>query len=480
MVRGIVDFQTQSSINLLKVLDENFLNRATSKISPYELARYQAIKDWIGRYRTNTSADDLEKVKGYMEALQYSNDLQLWDVTKVVLSASIINSQMDNNLTLPLYEYLIIKGYSTDLKEICQNIINSFKGVKADIAFIHILKARALFNNNKLEDAIESLQEIYKSFSYDMSIFTEALALIGKCQLHSGNYKDADIYIQDSLREVQELLQHNENLNLLELKAEILDSLALYEMNKSQPEKSLIHFTESVEIYRKIINSRQNNNYYLLAKMMFPIGHKGIIYRKICNSPFYIFSFNKIWIFNQFKKGYSSNSIKENYNLANKYLSDAVSIADELQYNHGYTWATHHLVWVYFNQGNIDEAEEKCNLVLQRNIKADEIRGIADCYEQLAIINLAKDLKNVGLAENYMQKSLDIRNAIDNPHGIASSLIYLALISYSKEDYKKTFRLLLKGFCTYNKIGVLNATRFIRVFTLFYSWFFLNKRNMTL
>lgn len=171
--------------------------------------------------------------------------------------------------------------------------------------------------------------------------------------------------------------------------------------------------------------------------------------------------------------------IEENYELAAQRLSEAALIANKFKYYHGFLWATHHLAWVYLDQGNIAQAEEQCKIALEGNIRMDTRRGIADCYEQWGVINLAKGSKYITLAEENLEKSLNIRKSVNNPHGVASSLTYLALVSACDKLYIKALKLIIKSCFIYCQIGVLNITRLIRIITLFYSWL-IRKKTLTM
>jgi tetratricopeptide (TPR) repeat protein len=465
--------ETQRGNTIQKIFGIDPFPLQTSKIPPSRWPHYYAILKWLN-YKP-TSDDSLEIIQGYIEILYHLCSLHLWEPINVVLSIKIDTNRFKKDEAFPLCDYFIIKDLSNNLIKICQHIIDSFKD-RSDIGSIFILKSRALFNINKPQEASKVLVDIYQSFYHDTEMFVEALSLIGKYQLHIGNYEVAFTYIQHSLLKIEDFLMQDTNLKILEIKAGILDDLALYEMNNSQYEKALLHFSESAEVYSKILTIAPDQN-QILIKMMFPLGHQGIIFRKMCNSPIHVFPFTKLRFFRF--KGIIYNSIEENYKLATDYLLKALLIAEKLEYEHGFFWANHHLAWIYLNQGNLSQAEVYCNIALEGNITAKTMQGVADCYEQLGIINLVKGSEYITIAEENLKKSLNIRKS-DNPHGTASTLIYLALASCYERQYFEMFKLLKKGFYVYYKIKLLNTTRFTRIFILFYSWFVINKKTLTM
>jgi tetratricopeptide (TPR) repeat protein len=301
-----------------------------------------------------------------------------------------------------------------------------------------MLQGRALAAiSNCAEQACHVFEQICLTSSVDSDIYIEAIARLGIRKVGSGIYQKGIPNLKKSL---QFLENHpRQNLLLIDLKTDILETLAYYEMNCSR-------FDRAIELYEEVIDLRHQHN--IIHKTISPLVHQGIILRR-----------------------------KKDYERAIELLKKAKKITQVIPNQNNPVFIDHHLGYVYLNQGNIDLAEKCCESSLQgyKNIEND--RGISDCYEQLGFICLAKN--KFDDSEKYFEKALNTRISIGNIHGAASSVLDLALISWHKKRYLIAIKFLLQGFKYYYELGILNRIRFTRMLNLAYVWT-LGKRNWTM
>ena len=50
-----------------------------AELQPYQLAEYKAARNWLKRYRWQQTADNLEQVKGYLEAFFHLCNVADWE-----------------------------------------------------------------------------------------------------------------------------------------------------------------------------------------------------------------------------------------------------------------------------------------------------------------------------------------------------------------------------------------------------------------
>jgi tetratricopeptide (TPR) repeat protein len=437
----------------MKIVDNNLNSYLFNKLSinlsevPLEkLADYTAIKYYLTvEDEPPSNVDNLNRINRYIQTLHHLCHLKRWIPIKLLLNTPLDVSSSTFDLSLSLPEYLFLHGLSKNLLESIEEIIVSLKNIEYEKTFLLILKARALSDiSEKVSQSHKLFEKIRLKTHKSSEEYIEATTYLGISQINfSGIYQVGISNIQESLQMIDILLKEHQELNSSlkwqDMRADIIENLALYEMNSSR-------FHIAMRLYTDAIHIRQE--YKIFHKMIIPLVHKGVLLRRL-----------------------------KKYKQAIQSLTKAIAVANDIKSNNNIAWAEHHLAYVYINQGNYREAEKFCKKSLRVYQKMEDLRGISDSYEQLGFINLAKN--NFDDAEINFQNALNQRKAIGNFHGTASSILDLALVSWHQKQYFKSILLLLSGFRLYYKLNVLNTIRFIRMLRLAYTWT-LGKKKWTM
>lgn len=427
-----IDFTAPGELVLAKLgIDITALSSA--EISHEKLAHYIAIKQWLKKYKPSPNASALEQVRGYLEVLHHLCELPTWEPIQFIITISVSINAQASSFSLPLNEYLIFKGLVSNLLESCQEIINIFQDRGYDLSSILLLKARAISDFDR-PGACNLIQQVISQLPSSSEKYVEAIAHLGIRQVYAADYQTGILNIKQALPLLDELLNSNfsseDRLRMINLKSDTLEALAFSAMSQSQ-------FDEAIHLYSETFKLRKDNQ--LVYKIVSPLVHLGILNRR-----------------------------KENYEGAIAYLNEALVEAKNIQDENAMRWIAHHLAWVFLNQGKPLLAEEQCKISLDGYKKMEAESGVADSYEQLGFIYIAKG--EIEAALEPLEKALNIRKAIGNRHGTASCLMGLALAAWHSRQYLKFIKFLLQGFNAYYQIGVLNRVRFVKIIKLAYVW----------
>lgn len=404
-----------------------------------ELDYYIGIVNWLTRRKLKPGSPPLEKIKGYQETLHLLCKLEeckKWEKIQKIQVVFDHNISINSTISLPLYEYLLFNELSRELLKICEEIITLLEDYEHDLTFVKLLKARAMSaRNNQLEEARVLLQELFNKSLPGTEIHIESLAYLGMRQVNSGLYKEGIENLNAALLKIEQG-EFASSIKIKQLKTDILENLAFYEMNAS-------HFEKAMELYSTVICLREELG--IFHKTISPLAHQGIISRKIGN-----------------------------YHQAKFFLEKAKNQATEIGNESQVIWVNHHLAYVLLNQGHPDMAKDLCKFSMDGYQKFDNQWGLSDCYEQMGFICLAQ--KNLRESQEYFESSLNVRSRINNRHGQASSTMDLALIFWNQGNFLSSISYCLRGFCLYYKIGILNQTRLCRILKLLLVWTFGNKK----
>ncbi|BAZ02084.1 tetratricopeptide TPR_2 [Tolypothrix tenuis PCC 7101] len=397
----------------------------------WKRAYYQAVNNWLTKYKTQPHSSTLEQVRGYIEVLHYLSELKEWITIQHVFRKALPVNPSTLNISLPLYEYLLFRELSRELLAITEDIINSLEDSAHDLTFIKMQKARAMSAlTDKLQDSQKLFEELLHNTEKDTQINLESLTYLGIRQVNSGLYQEGIKNLRYALIKIEDNEKFILNEKIQELKTDIWENLAFYEMNSS-------HFQEAIQLYKNVINIRTELD--LSHRLTHPSAHLGIIMRKMGE-----------------------------YEQALYYLEKAKEIAKLVEIESQTFWINHHLAYVYLNKGQPDLAEELCINSLVGHKKFKNQWGESDCYEQLGLIDLAMSrFKN---AESNFKIALNIRQSLGNLHGTASCVLDLALASWHQRRFIKAVYYLFRGFYLYYKLGVLNMTRVRRMIKLSFGW----------
>ncbi|MGB3207276.1 MAG: tetratricopeptide repeat protein [Crinalium sp.] len=440
-LEGVV-FNSPGELTLAD-LGMNLTVSPTIEISHWELAHCIAIEHWLTEYQPKYGASSLEQVRGYLETLHHLCQLQEIKQIRLILSIPVRINPPNIKLAIPFYEYLLYQGLSRELLEISQDILTSIPSIANDLDDIIMLKGRAL---SAISDRTQSACSLFKNLILQSlpNSYThiEATARLGMNQVSLGLYQEGIENLENSLKLITDFF-NNQQLTTLDLKiqdlgTDVRETLALYALNNN-------NFDRAIELYKQVIVSREKQG--LTHKLITPLGHLGVIYRRLAE-----------------------------YQQSIEYLEAAKIKSQEINHPNASTWIEHHLGYTLLNQGNIVNAEELCQKSLAGYIKLQDKRGIADCYEQLGLICLSQ--QKIKQAEEKFQEALKLRQSVGNLHGTASSLNKLAFIFWHKRQYLKFIIFALRSVNFYIKLGILNSVRFKRMMKLVYVWT-IGKRNWT-
>ncbi len=408
-------------------------NTLTTDYPVQELDRYIGIVNWLTLYKVKFGSSVFERIKNYKEVIHLLCQLQEWEKIQIVLCRYF---PINSNISLPLYEYFLFNELSGELLTITQEILSSLKETKHDLTFAKLLKARAMSRiSNQIDEARLLLEELFNNSLVGTEIHIQSLAYLGIRQVNSGLYQEGIENLKSALVKADEL-ESESTLKIKELKTDILENLAFYEMN-------IGNFQEAIKLYSNVIKLREDLG--LFHKIIGSLTHQGIISRKIGK-----------------------------YDEARLFLEIAKNRAIEIESESQLVWISHHLAYVLLNQGNLDMSEELCKSSIKGYQKFDNQWGLSDCYEQMGLIYLAQ--KEFSKAEEYFRLSLNIRETIGNRHGSASSTLDLALTFWNMLDFPKAIFYILKGFYLYYKLGILTPIRFYRMLKLAFVWTLGNRK----
>lgn len=398
--------------------------------------QYRAIVQWLKDYKPEPNATNLDKVKGHLEALHHGSNISDFNLIKSILKLPVLRTQNIDDLFLPLYEYLIRNDLKTSFLLCIEEIISSLRKKSINIDCIFILKARLVESFNKLE-ACNILKEIVKTNSEESIDSLEAHIRLSAIQMSAATYKEGLASVKRSLQMIKKLTEFDskeaDTSKLSEFKSDSLEILAYYKMNHG-------FYHEAISLYNQSLNIIEKN--YLTYKLMSPLVHLGVLYRRVAD-----------------------------YERAIDYLNKAKVVAEKLEDDNAMAWVAHHLAWILMKQGKFRQAKKQSHISLEIYKKMEAQAGnsgISDVYEQLGLIHIAEGKFDIAYKE--LEGALKIRKNIGKRHGAASCLKGLAIVEWHKKRYLSFFFFFIRSFYEYSKIGVLNKVRFLEMFNFFYVW----------
>ena len=427
-----------SEIELLRELGLDKIELKTIKPARTR-SQYQAIINWLIKSQQFSPSDARQHssenhAKRYIEIIHHLCEVKSWEMIQVIIHKPIFGVL---NTPLPIYEYLLFKQLSRELLTLCEEILVSLKNASCDLSFIRFLKARALSENGEtLEESKALFEQVFSQSKEGTEIYCESLSYLGIRQINSGLYQEGVESLEKALAKIDLYNLLKKSQRIRELRTHILENLALYEMNTA-------NFDKAVELLDETVKCREELG--LLHKIPHPLAHQGIIMRKLGN-----------------------------YEEAFRFLDKAKNNAKLLESRSSITWINHHLAFVLLNQGKSIEAEELCRSALEGNQEEDNLWGAGDCYEQLGLIDLA--LSRFENAEEHFMTALRIRQRLGNKHGIASSTLDLALVSWHRKRFLKAIVFLVRGFYLYYRLKILNTQRSRRMLKPAFTWTLGNRK----
>jgi tetratricopeptide (TPR) repeat protein len=327
-------------------------------------------------------------------------------------------------LTRLLSDYLQNRSLHRELLDFCNKAITVSSETELSFGWLTLLRYDTYFALGEWDNALtEVLLAIEASRKNDPKTYAQAMLALGRLQMNQGNYKQA----LETLSQAENLLI---DIGDLEGLASARSEVAAYYMNRGHLDHSLSLYLKVDELQQSFSNDKPTN--YILFML-------GVVYRK-----------------------------KGNYEEAAKLLGELLNRGIERSEQSTIATASHHLAWVYLNQGNIYKAEQFGTRAKEIYSSISNIRGVSDADEQLGMVAFANGEMDEALC--YLEQSLIIRRQIGNHHGVASSLRHIGTINYCRTRYISGIINLLRSLYIYWQLGVLSCHRLISMAKEFMIW----------
>jgi signal transduction histidine kinase/ActR/RegA family two-component response regulator len=133
--------------------------------------------------------------------------------------------------------------------------------------------------------------------------------------------------------------------------------------------------------------------------------------------------------------------LKAEFKPAEKFLLQSLPIAKKL--NAELSLIYYNLASIYLEKKQFAKALEKFELVLEDDLKSNDIKNIAETYNNIGMCYLG--LNQLGIAESYLNKAFDIREKINDENGLRNSLTDLADLHIKNKRYAKALIFLEKA-----------------------------------
>lgn len=309
--------------------------------------------------------------------------------------------------------FLKQRAFLSVLLNFCKSTIVACESIGANPGWVHLLEYEAHYALGDWDAALADIQvAITASHGIEPSVHAQAVLSLGRLQLNQGYYREALNTLDQSERL---LLEQNDYEGLASARAEE----AAYYLNRDELDKALELYLEADHIYRQSGTHSSSDHTLLML---------GVVYRR-----------------------------RGDYAQAIHSLQELLEHGKDQKNNSAIATASHHLAWIYLNQGNLTQAKtlgEKAKSLYQ-GIR--DPRGESDADEQLGLIALAEGDKDKAL--NYLKRSLYMRRILGNRHGAASCLRRLALIYIRSGDFLRGIAFLVYGLFSYWRLGMLSRQR---------------------
>jgi eukaryotic-like serine/threonine-protein kinase len=246
--------------------------------------------------------------------------------------------------------------------------------------------------------------------------YAQAQLALGRLQLNRGEYDTA----LQTLSQAEHLLADlSDDDGVATAKAEI----AAYYLNRDEYQRALTLY-EEVDAIRQRAHPDELSDHTLLML--------GVVYRRL-----------------------------RDYDRAKATLERLVQWAEAKKSSGAKATGTHHLAWIYFDEGLLDEAERLGQEAKKLYATLNDPRGTSDADEQLGLIALAR--RNWHSAQAYLENSLTVREQLGNQHGMASSLRRLSRLHLKQGRLRTGLGYLGRCLTLYRRLGVLSYRRLVRI-----------------
>ncbi|HBS88981.1 MAG: hypothetical protein A2W91_06010 [Bacteroidetes bacterium GWF2_38_335] len=332
-----------------------------------------------------------------------------------------------------------IKGY--------EELAEYFKTIKPDSALYYHEKALKLATKSnsfkKQQNQTAILMNMANLYAYSFSDFKNSTLYSSKAR------KIYEKYIDN-----RDTLIYNWAMNGI---ADLynLDASVMFFQGKYSD--AVVLFKKSVEIYQSIHDEES---------AILGIGNLGVVYTNIGD---YVRAVENIRIILKFnEKNNNKQGMAKNYNnlaivyvkqksfeLAKKYYEKAIKIAKEINYKEGLSRYYANIGMLNYDLGFLSTTEKGRDSLFAISEKyindaqvlyneLNFVEGIADCYNNLSLIQTAR--KNYTKALEFLEKSLEIQKKINNLDGEATAYNNLAENMIFQGKYSQAIDYALKAY----------------------------------
>ncbi len=329
-----------------------------------------------------------------------------------------------------LSPYLQARQMNRLLLDYCQSGLQAALCLGANSGWLYLLIHQAYWVLSEWQTALPAVQMAIK-LTKDVvpSVHARALLALGSAQLNQGQYRTA---LKTLAKAEKQLAVLSDYAGVAACKGEV----AAYYLNRSDYAKALALFQELADYERRTDPDGPSTH---TAFML------GVTYRRV-----------------------------KKYKLSIQELCELIRRSEERRDRTTVATATHHLAWTLFECGRIDEAEPLGRQAKEWYDRNEDPRGSSDAHEQLGVFALARH--DLASAQEYLERSLSVRQQIGNWHGAASSLRRLAKLHWVQREYFQALGFLRKSIALYYRLEVLSHQRLFNIFTELLHW---NMRKYT-
>ena len=387
--------------------------------------QYRAVINWLTKYKVESYASNLEKVRGYLEAFYHLCAMENWEA-----ASKIILTNINSSTQIELYRQLGIWGYYLEQNRLCGMILGKLNPSLE----INLL--------NALGNSFYVLGDYWKALDYleQNLIITEQIndslgkgitfVNLGKIYQAFGDYSKAIEYYQNSLV-ISQKYQYSQ------LTSQALINLGIVYENLGEYRKAIDYSQRSLFIARQIAEPEDEGQALgNLGKVYLNLGEYSkaieyhqqhlVIAREIGDR------FNEERCIGNLGNAYEALG---DYPRAIDYYERSLTIVREISDRRGEGWLLQSLGNIYKDLGDYQRAIDYYQQSLQLLQEIQDRRGEGFAYNNLGVIYYFSG--NYIQAIEYNQRSLAIAQEIGDLLGEEKALGNLGIAYQALEDYQQ-------------------------------------------
>ena len=298
--------------NLIRSTASSWLQKEKEK---WQEVHREAARLWLQEYEADREAENLVKVRGYLEAFYHFCEIEAWEDARDILTIKM-NTPTQQQLQHQLFTW----GYYRQRIELCSQLLNKLDDNWQGICLNGL--GIAYHNLGSYQQAINYFQQsltIFRKIS-DSSGESSTLGNLGNAHYSLGEYHQAINYLQQQLNITREIGDRNGEGNALGNLGCAYNSLGDYN-------QAINYFQKSLAITKRISNQNAEGH---------ALGNLGKVYYKL-----------------------------EDYSISQKYSQAALDIFSQIGAKHGEAEALKNLALANKELDNLKLAKEQCQQALE-------------------------------------------------------------------------------------------------------------------